>query len=276
MAIRRTNKKDNSKISRAIIIFWIVFIVIIICVFAANSQTIFRNFNILLTGNKPSQNTNDGIFINGEAEHEVISPKETRPAVIITVETPIENEQPGQTINTTEPPVNVQTPEPVKPVEQPAQTNQQQIQPPPQPPQPTPMQTRAIYFAQVDRDGQIRQSRVTRSLPASNTPMRDALNAMLTGPSSTELNGNLLSFIPQNTRLLSATIQGTTAYVNFSENFLFNTYGVEGYVAQLKQIVWTVTEFQNVNDVQILIEGQRRDYLAEGIYIGAPIRRESF
>jgi len=241
----------------------------------ANSQTIFRNFNLLLSSNKTSADTDTGIFIIDEDELAITSGREDKPVVTVIIETPNENEQPNQTVNVIEPPVNVQTPEPAAPVQQPSQTgsqNEQQVQPQP----PAPMQTRAVYFIQRDSDGQIRQSRVTRSLPVSNTPMRDALNAMLTGPSLTELNRNLSSFIPQNTHLLSATIRGTTAYVNFNENFLFNTYGVEGYIAQLKQIVWTVTEFPNINDVQILIEGQRRDYLAEGIYIGAPIRRESF
>jgi spore germination protein GerM len=71
-------------------------------------------------------------------------------------------------------------------------------------------------------------------------------------------------------------VRGNTAYLSFSDDFMLNTFGVEGYVAQLRQIVWTVTEFQNVNDVQILIEGRRLDYLAEGIWIGSPISRSSF
>jgi len=106
--------------------------------------------------------------------------------------------------------------------------------------------------------------------------MVDTLNVLLAGPSASELNKGLLNLIPQNTRIISATVRGNTAYINFSEDFLFNTFGVEGYVAQLRQIVWTVTEFPNVGDVQILVEGKRLDYLGEGIYIGIPINRQSF
>jgi len=106
--------------------------------------------------------------------------------------------------------------------------------------------------------------------------MRDSLNVLLMGPSVEELNRGIINLIPQNTRILSAAIRGDTAYINFSEDFLFNTHGVEGYVAQLRQIVWTVTEFSNVSDVQILIEGRRLDYLGEGIWIGSPISRASF
>jgi spore germination protein GerM len=106
--------------------------------------------------------------------------------------------------------------------------------------------------------------------------MQDALNVLLAGPSSDEVSRGILNLVPQNTRILSAAVRGSTAYINFSEDFLFNTFGVEGYVAQLRQIVWTVTEFQNVRDVQILIEGRRLDYLGEGIWIGSPISRQSF
>jgi spore germination protein GerM len=69
-------------------------------------------------------------------------------------------------------------------------------------------------------------------------------------------------------------VRGSTAYISFSEEFQYNTFGVEGYAAQLRQIVWTVTEFTNVSDVQILIEGRRVDYLGEGIWIGSPLDRD--
>ena len=105
--------------------------------------------------------------------------------------------------------------------------------------------------------------------------MLDSLNALLAGPSAEERQRSLRSFIPQNTRILSATVRGGTAYISFSEDFQYNTYGVEGYAAQLNQIVWTVTEFPNIKDVQILIEGRRVDYLGEGIWIGSPINRDS-
>jgi spore germination protein GerM len=106
--------------------------------------------------------------------------------------------------------------------------------------------------------------------------MVDTLNVLLAGPSTEELARGIINLIPQNTHILSATVRGSTAYVSFSEDFLFNTFGVEGYVAQLRQIVWTVTEFPNVRDIQILIEGRRLDYLGEGIWIGSPISRQSF
>ena len=103
----------------------------------------------------------------------------------------------------------------------------------------------------------------------------DSLNSLLAGPNADEKRRGLMSLIPANTKIISATVRGNTAYINFNDEFLFNTYGVEGYAAQIRQIVWTATEFSNVSDVQILIEGRRIDYLGEGIWIGSPLSRGS-
>jgi spore germination protein GerM len=105
--------------------------------------------------------------------------------------------------------------------------------------------------------------------------MVDSLRALLGGPSAEEQRRGMVSLIPKGVRILNATVRGSTAYISFSEEFQYNTYGVEGYVAQLRQIIWTATEFSNVKDVQILIEGNRVDYLGEGIWIGSPLGRES-
>jgi spore germination protein GerM len=104
--------------------------------------------------------------------------------------------------------------------------------------------------------------------------MQDALRSLLGGPSAEEQRRGLRSLVPAGTRVLSATVRGGTAYISFSEEFQYNTFGVEGYAAQLRQIVWTATEFANINDVQILIEGRRVDYLGEGIWIGSPLDRD--
>ena len=135
------------------------------------------------------------------------------------------------------------------------------------------LRERSLYFIQVDQRGTIFRTRVNRNLPLSNTPMTDVLNALIAGPSDDERRRGLISLIPPDTRILSATVRGETAYISFNEDFLYNTYGVDGYIGQLRQIVYTVTEFPNVSDVQILIEGHRQEMLGKGIWIGSPIRR---
>jgi len=133
---------------------------------------------------------------------------------------------------------------------------------------------RALYFIHVDRGGSILREKVNRRIPVSASPMTDAIEAIISGPNNEEKNKGLISLIPPNTRILSATVRGDTAYISFSEDFQYNVYGVEGYAAQLRQIVFTATEFPNIKSVQILIEDRRVDYLGEGIWIGSPLSRD--
>jgi spore germination protein GerM len=134
-----------------------------------------------------------------------------------------------------------------------------------------------LYFIRVDDDGTISRHEVKRTVSASDSPMTDALDALMSGPNADELARGYISLIPSETRLLAAQVRGSTAYLDFNEAFMYNRYGIEGYAGQLKQIVYTATGFSTVKDVQILIEGQKRDYLGgDGVYIGKPLSRASF
>ena len=134
-----------------------------------------------------------------------------------------------------------------------------------------------LYFVRIDDDGVIVRQDVRRMIPASDAPLTDALAALMSGPDESELRQHLVSLIPVGTRLLGVRVQGTTAIVDLSEPFMYNHYGIEGYAGQLKQIVYTATSFPTVHDVQILIDGERHDYLGgEGVYIGKPLSRNSF
>lgn len=136
---------------------------------------------------------------------------------------------------------------------------------------------RILYLMQLKDDGTLIQTKVTRSIKVSDSPLIDVLQLLLAGPTDSEKKRNLISAIPSGSRLLSAKVQDGTAYLNFNDAFQFNTYGLEGYTAQLKQIVWTATEFPTVQSVHILIEGKNLVYLGgEGIRIDRPLSRSSF
>jgi len=271
VAARKSNNKKETQPhgGQIILIFWLVFIIVIISVFMLNAETIQRNFGVFITRmTAPSGSEEELLFLDDEGE------SLPEPSLPERIEAVIEQPPQQPSVPERQPDPPVVTDPPARP---PTTDPQPQPQPPPVPPTP-PVQTRdrPVYYTQVNSDGQILQTRVTRRIPVSQSPMLDSLNVLLEGPSTEELNRGIVNLIPQGTRILSTTIRGSTAYISFSEDFLFNTFGVEGYVAQLRQIVWTVTEFSNVNDVQILIEGRRMDYLGEGIWIGSPISRQSF
>ncbi|MDR2149883.1 MAG: GerMN domain-containing protein [Spirochaetaceae bacterium] len=146
-------------------------------------------------------------------------------------------------------------------------------------PEPTPViseRKRIVYFIHVDDAGTISQIQTERVLPVSDTPLFDVLRVLFQGPTTAELDQNLISLIPDNTMILSTDVRNGTAYININEDLQYNQFGQEGYYACLKQIVWTATEFPTVDNVQILIEGAKVNYLSEGIWTGSPLSREDF
>jgi len=143
----------------------------------------------------------------------------------------------------------------------------------------TAVQTRqaSLFFVKIEEDGVISRREVKRNVPSSDSPLTDAINALIAGPSEGEIRSGLVSLIPRGTRVLSITVRGSTAIIDLSDAFNYNHYGVEGYSAQLRQIVYTATSFPTVQDVQFLVEGKQKDYLGgEGVYIGKPLSRNSF
>lgn len=134
-----------------------------------------------------------------------------------------------------------------------------------------------LFYTLVTDDGKILPKAVTRDVKYIDSPLTQTIRLLLKGPTADELNKGLLNLIPQHTQLLSAYVQNGIAYLNFNEAFEFNPMGVEGFIAQLKQIVHTATEFPTVSRVQFLVKGKKVNYLGgEGIYIGKPLGRNSF
>ncbi len=134
-----------------------------------------------------------------------------------------------------------------------------------------------LCFISIDSDGSVNRKMVQRSMPKTDSPLTENIKALLEGPSLDEKKANCMTLIPEETRLIGASVKNGIATLNFSENFEFNTYGVEGCIGQLMQIVYTATEFSTVKSVQFLIEGEKKDYLGtEGQWIGSPLSRSNF
>ncbi len=140
-----------------------------------------------------------------------------------------------------------------------------------------PTRKSTLYFVTIDPDGRVVRKEVIREIPVSDSPLTDALRALLKGPTPQEAAKGYRSLIPAGTRILSVLVRSGVATVNVSEEFQFNQYGIEGYIGQLSEIVFTATAFSTVTSVQFLIEGQKREYLgAEGVWIGTPLSRDKF
>ena len=131
-----------------------------------------------------------------------------------------------------------------------------------------------LYFVAIDSDGSIVRKPVVKTVPKTDSPLTDAIKNLLAGPDASD---KVRPLIPSGTKLIGASVKNGIATLNFNEAFVFNqNFGNDGYSAQLQQIVYTATEFSTVNSVQFLIEGEKKDFLVEGLWIGSPLSRANF
>ena len=134
-----------------------------------------------------------------------------------------------------------------------------------------------LYFVTVGDEGDISLHGLLRTIEYVDAPLTATLTELLSGPLSTELHQGYISLIPPGVELRQVAVRDSVAVIDFSAQFRFNRLGQEGLSAQLQQIVYSATEFPTVAAVQILIDGERVEYLApEGLFVGDPIGRDSF
>lgn len=134
-----------------------------------------------------------------------------------------------------------------------------------------------LFFMEIASDGSVIRHAVNRSMKKSESPLVDTIKALIAGPTASEENEGCRSLLSTGSSLLSASVRNGVATLNFSGEFEFNQYGIEGLRGQLQQIVFTATAFPTVESVQFLIDGERKDYLgSEGVWIGTPLNRNSF
>ncbi|MDR2479063.1 MAG: GerMN domain-containing protein [Treponema sp.] len=277
MAARKGRRKAAGKTGKphgrpVSVVFWIgltIVIVIIIFKLMPEIQTGRKDVSRVLNPDVPAETT--------EAPPPPVPPPEP-----LTVSPPVQKPQavqPPAPAPVKRPPEKPRTEKPVPPPANPKPPAAQPAAPPPPAAakpaaQPVESRSRTVYFSRAGTDGEPIRAPAVRTIAVSSSPLLDSLNALLAGPSAEEQRRGMVSFIPPNSGILSLTVQGSTAYINFNENFQFNTYGREGYTAQIAQVVWTATEFSTVKDVQIVIEGRRIDFLCEGLWIGSPVGRD--
>lgn len=114
---------------------------------------------------------------------------------------------------------------------------------------------------------------VARETPGSPT---DAVAALIAGPGSAESEAGLSSAIPPATRLIDLSVVDGVAAVDLSGDFA-DTAGSFDAIARLGQLTWTVTRFEEIDGLRLLLDGEVVDvFSAEGLELDDPLTREDF
>lgn len=88
---------------------------------------------------------------------------------------------------------------------------------------------------------------------------RAALDALLAGPNQLEQELGMTSMVPAGVSVLGLVIRDGVAVVDLSAEFEALNTGTAGETGLVAQIVYTLTQFPNVDSVDIWIDGEERD-----------------
>ena len=274
MAQRKSKKKKTSNTG---LIFWLAFaIIIIICFLIAKGKiaSVLKETNFFneVVGTEPTIITE--LVNNHSTDNSSSTNKSDDPIIQLQLPEEIEQDE-AELIERSE--VTQKTEKSTEKSKEQVKTETKKETPKKETVEQVQMMKLNLCYVMIDSDGSVIRKEVIKEFPKNSSPLTTAINNLLSGPSADEVEKGYMSLIPEGTKLLGARVANKTATLNFSESFSFNRYGVQGYLGQLMQIVYTATSFSTIDNVQFLIEGQKLEYLGgEGVWIGSPLSRISF
>lgn len=98
---------------------------------------------------------------------------------------------------------------------------------------------------------------------------RELMEELLKGPE----DENLSRIIPDNARLLNLSVEDGTAYVDFSNEIATANYGSATEGVLIDSIVWTLTQLDEIEAVQLLVEGEVVDSIGGHLSVSKPLKR---
>ena len=101
-------------------------------------------------------------------------------------------------------------------------------------------------------------------------PAQTAIELLLAGTK----NVDLVSVVPIGTKLRHIGVKDKIAYVDFNDKIVKNnTGGSAGEILLVGAIVNTLTEFHNIQKVQIMVDGKKIETISGHMDIGEPLGR---
>ncbi len=102
----------------------------------------------------------------------------------------------------------------------------------------------------------------------NKTPAQAAMDELIKGPREEGMSG----VIPPKVELISVEEADNIAYVNFSSTNMGGGSLQEYYL--IDSVIMTLTELENINAVQFLVDGKKTESLMGHIYTMEPMGRE--
>jgi germination protein M len=129
------------------------------------------------------------------------------------------------------------------------------------------MMTMTVYYATKDAANVMAVKYIE---PKNSHPAQTAMELLIAGPK----NPALEPVVPAGTKLRNISIKDHIAYVDFNDKLVKNNNGGStSEILLVAAIVNTLTEFHDIQKVQIMVEGKKIDTISGHMDIGEPLSR---
>ena len=131
-----------------------------------------------------------------------------------------------------------------------------------------------LYFIKMnDKTEKMYLTSVYRKFSNNGLLLKNILNQLVKGPLSEEKRKGLMTAIPADLKIYGIRMRNQTAEINFS-TAIEKGAGGNILISRIDQIVYTATQFDNVDSIIIKVNGKTRDSLgSDGLSISGPIHR---
>lgn len=126
-----------------------------------------------------------------------------------------------------------------------------------------------LYFADPQQN-RLKAETVTVRYSSNTLFQKVLMEQLIKGPAAESLTATL----PQDTVLLGVSVKDGICYVNFDEGFLSQSYTVPPELV-IGSIVNTLTENQDVQKVQISVNGEKNIRFQDSIDLSRPLERNT-
>ncbi|MCL2155788.1 MAG: GerMN domain-containing protein [Leptospirales bacterium] len=131
----------------------------------------------------------------------------------------------------------------------------------------------SLYFLQFDEKTEKVNLKTVKRKLSDKQILSQTLNQLIKGPSPYEEGKGYITAVPSNLKVRSVTINGKTAEIDFNKAIEEGATG-DILLKRIQQIVYTATQFEDVDSIIIKIDGQRRKSIGgDGFSISGPLKR---
>lgn len=130
--------------------------------------------------------------------------------------------------------------------------------------------TVTLYFSDEQAENLVPEARVMRKGKESLPEL--IIKGLIAGPKQ----AGHYKTIPETARLLSVRVEDEVAYVNFSQEFQTDHWGGSaGDIQTIYSVVNSLTELENIEAVQFLLEGEVEEAILGHVDTSQPIKRDA-